>query len=169
MGNTYKVNLASEKAFEIAIDGDTLKLNGAAADLDIASVGKDEWSVIQDNQSYSVKLVAFDAQKKTISLSVNEEIFEMEIKDRLDLLLDKMGMSQAGSAKLDKVVAPMPGLVLNIMVEVGQTIEKGDALLILEAMKMENVIKASGTGTVKAILVKNQDAVEKNQLLIEME
>ncbi|HNM32873.1 MAG TPA: biotin/lipoyl-binding protein, partial [Chitinophagales bacterium] len=65
--------------------------------------------------------------------------------------------------------APMPGLVLDILVEAGQAVNKGDNLIILEAMKMENIIKASGSGTVKSIHVQKKDAVEKNQLLIEME
>ncbi len=169
MGNTYKVNLPNEKAFEISIDEDGLKLNSNVVDLDVAKVGKDEWSVIRDNHSYIVKLLAFNAQKKEVSLSVNGEIFDMVIEDSLDVLLNKMGMSKAGGAKLDKVVAPMPGLVLNVLVEPGHSVAKGDGLLILEAMKMENILKASGNGTVKAVHVKNQDTVEKNQLLIEME
>jgi len=77
-------------------------------------------------------------------------------------------MSATSDEKMDHVKAPMPGLVLDILVEVGQTINKGDNLLVLEAMKMENIIKASGTGIVKNIKVNKKDAVEKNQLLIEM-
>ena len=63
----------------------------------------------------------------------------------------------------------MPGLVLDIPVEVGQEVEKGEGVLILEAMKMENVIKSAGVGTIKAIHIKQGEAVEKGQLLIEME
>ena len=63
----------------------------------------------------------------------------------------------------------MPGLVLRITVDVGQEVNKGDNLIVLEAMKMENIIKATGTGKVKNILVTEKQAVEKNQLLIEME
>ena len=70
---------------------------------------------------------------------------------------------------MDNVKAPMPGLVLDILVEAGQSVNKGDNLLILEAMKMENIIKASGNGVVKNININKKDAVEKNQLLIEME
>jgi len=169
MGSNYQVKLSGEKAYSIQIDGEHLVLNDESIAADIALVGKEEWSVIQKNKSYSVKLIAFDSKKKTIELSVNQEIFHLKIEDQLDLLLDKMGMGQAGNTKLDNVLAPMPGLVLNVLVEAGQTIQKGEPLLILEAMKMENVIKAAGEGVVKSILVNNQDAVEKNQLLIEME
>jgi biotin carboxyl carrier protein len=85
-------------------------------------------------------------------------------------MLDKMGMSATSDEKMDNVKAPMPGLVLDILVEAGQSVNKGDNLLILEAMKMENIIKASGNGVVKNININKKDAVEKNQLLmIEME
>ena len=63
----------------------------------------------------------------------------------------------------------MPGLVLSILVEPGQAVQKGDVLLILEAMKMENVLKAAGDGTVKNIAVAKGAAVDKGQLLLEME
>lgn len=62
----------------------------------------------------------------------------------------------------------MPGLVLRILVETGQTVQKGDAIIVLEAMKMENVIKATGLGVIKDIPVVIQQAVEKNQILIEI-
>lgn len=63
----------------------------------------------------------------------------------------------------------MPGLVLKLIAEVGQEIKLGEPLLILEAMKMENVIKSPGDGTVKAIHVTKGLAVEKGFLLMEME
>ena len=87
----------------------------------------------------------------------------------MDLLLNKMGMSAISADKMDNVKAPMPGLVLDILVEIGQTVNKGDNLLVLEAMKMENILKASGNGIVKTIKINKKDAVEKNQILIEME
>lgn len=63
----------------------------------------------------------------------------------------------------------MPGLVLQILVEPGQLVQKGDALLLLEAMKMENVIKAASNGQVKTVAVQKGAAVDKGQLLLEME
>ena len=71
--------------------------------------------------------------------------------------------------KVSDLKAPMPGLVLSIDVEVGKEVKKGDALLILEAMKMENVIKSPTDGVIKSIAVKTSQAVEKNQLLLNFE
>jgi biotin carboxyl carrier protein len=61
----------------------------------------------------------------------------------------------------------MPGLIIDLKVKQGDVVKAGDALLILEAMKMENIIKAPGEGTVKMIKAKKGDSVEKNQVLIE--
>ncbi|MCL4155747.1 UNVERIFIED_CONTAM: hypothetical protein GTU68_052685 [Idotea baltica] len=61
----------------------------------------------------------------------------------------------------------MPGLVLNIRVSPGDEVAEGDTLLVLEAMKMENVIKAVGNGTVKEIKVGHGDKVDKGQILIQ--
>ena len=77
--------------------------------------------------------------------------------------------SFAKVVKNNNVKAPMPGLVLRIIAQEGDTVKKGDALLVLEAMKMENVIKAEGEGTIKRIAVAPKQVVEKNTLLVEME
>jgi biotin carboxyl carrier protein len=80
-----------------------------------------------------------------------------------------MGLSTNITFQIKEIKAPMPGLVLDLEVEPGQTVSQGDVLLILEAMKMENVLKSPGDGIVKSIAVKKGDAVEKGQILIEME
>jgi biotin carboxyl carrier protein len=60
----------------------------------------------------------------------------------------------------------MPGLVLKVLVEEGKEFKKGDNLLILEAMKMENILKAPADGKVKSIKIKPGDKVEKNEILL---
>ena len=84
----------------------------------------------------------------------------------MDVLLEQMGIDMAAANVVNDLKAPMPGLVLEIPVSVGQEIKKGDQLIILEAMKMENVLKAVGDGVVKSIEVGKGDSVEKNQVLI---
>ena len=93
----------------------------------------------------------------------------MKVEDEYDQLLHKLGMDKALTKKVNELKAPMPGLVLRILVEEGQAIKQGDSLLVLEAMKMENVLKSMGDGVIKQLKVKAGDKVEKNQLLIVME
>jgi biotin carboxyl carrier protein len=78
-----------------------------------------------------------------------------------------MGMSSATANKVNNIKAPMPGLIINLKVAEGDTVKAGDQLLILEAMKMENILKSPGDGVIKKIKVKKGDSVEKNQVLIE--
>ena len=106
---------------------------------------------------------------KTFTLKINDQLLELNAKDHYDLLLEQMGMSAANTAKASKLKAPMPGKVLEVMVQPGQTVAKGEGLLILEAMKMENMLKAEQDGTVKSVNVSVGDAVEKNNVLIDFE
>ena len=77
-------------------------------------------------------------------------------------------MDKMFAQKVNDLKAPMPGLVLDILVSEGQTIQKGDNLLVLEAMKMENNLKATNDAVVKKIKVSKGDKVEKNTVLIEL-
>ncbi|MGA1583292.1 MAG: biotin/lipoyl-containing protein, partial [Saprospiraceae bacterium] len=61
---------------------------------------------------------------------------------------------------------PMPGMVLDVLVETGQSVESGQPVLILEAMKMENIIKTASAGTVEILNATQGDSVEKGQLLV---
>ena len=125
--------------------------------------------ILRNNQAFHAKVIATNFQKKTATIEVNGNKYELKIADEYDQLIKKMGLSAATTQKMGSIKAPMPGLILDILVKVGQEVEKGTQLLILEAMKMENILKAEGEGIVKSIEIKKGDAVEKNQILIEME
>ena len=106
---------------------------------------------------------------KVFSGNVNERPYAIRLYDRFDELVRKMGLTTAVIHKIKDIKAPMPGMVLDIMVEPGQEVVHGDALLVLEAMKMENVIKSPGEGVIKAIKVEKGKAVDKGEVLIELE
>lgn len=161
----YKENITNE----IEFNGGRVLVNGQAADLDLVQLIQDKFHILDGSRSYRIEVLKADFATKQFEVKVNDTVYPLHLEDELDALLEKMGMSGGGAQKMDDVRAPMPGLVLNVFVSEGQTVHKGDNLLVLEAMKMENIIKASGTGTVKAINVQQKQAVEKNQLLIEME
>lgn len=120
-----------------------------------------------DDEVIEVLEVNFDL--KIIKVRHNHSTHHVQFKNDLDLTLDKMGIKRTFEAVNTDVKAPMPGKVLDIMVVPGQTIEKGQPLLILEAMKMENVLKSEGQAIIKSINVSQQESVESGQLLIELE
>src|SRR6185295_9045954 len=99
---------------------------------------------------------------------INGEKYLIQLRDKFDLLLEKMGMSGVAASKVNVIKAPMPGLIVDLRVKDGDAVKTGDPLLVLEAMKMENIIKSPGDGQVKKVNVKKGDRVEKGQLLIEL-
>jgi biotin carboxyl carrier protein len=89
-----------------------------------------------------------------------------QIADDRMLLLERMGMSSDEGALDSELIAPMPGKVLSLEVQAGDEVKEGDSLLILEAMKMENVLKSSRAGKVLRVDAVAGQAVEKGAVLI---
>jgi biotin carboxyl carrier protein len=104
-----------------------------------------------------------------LKIKINHRVFEVKKKGELDELIATLGLDIPKVRKLKELQAPMPGRIVNIAVKVGQALEVGDEILSLEAMKMENVLKAEGVGTVKAIHISTNDVVDKGAVLIEFE
>ena len=158
--NTFEVK-PGDRAFEGT-------LNESSFVLDVVERGN-AIHVLWNNTSYNAELLAIQSETKTVTLKINGREYAVVLKDRFDDLLKSLGMEGAGTPKIKDVKAPMPGMVLNIMVEDGATVEKDQALIILEAMKMENVIKSPIAGVIKRVEVKKGVAVEKNTVLVSFE
>jgi biotin carboxyl carrier protein len=107
----------------------------------------------------------FDKNKK-LKLKINGKIAEVEVKDQSDLLLATMGFSSSTGSKTEEIKAPMPGLIIDIKVFEGDQVKAGDPLMVLEAMKMENILKSPTDGKIAQILAKKGEIVEKNRVLI---
>ena len=158
------VNAAAPVNIEITPAGITL--NGQPYAWDLSKLADRQYHILKNNRSFSVEVLSVEVATKTVRLKINGHIQEVQVKDRFDLLLEKMGMSNAAS-KVNNIKAPMPGLIVGISIQPGDVVAKGDIVLILEAMKMENAIKAPGDGTVKAVKIQKGDRVEKGQVLVE--
>lgn len=152
---------------EFTVDGKNL--NGTSVDWDLIEVRDNTFHIIKDNKGYNATLVSYNPEEKTMVLNVNGTDYEVSIKDKNDLLLQQLGISVKSSSAVQSIKAPMPGLIINVSVNPGDEVKKGDTLLILEAMKMENVIKSPRDGKVKKVNVTLRNAVEKNQVLLEFE
>jgi len=104
-----------------------------------------------------------------LKIKINHRVFEVKKKGELDELIASLGLDVPKVRKLKELQAPMPGRIVNVAVTIGQALEVGDEILSLEAMKMENVLKAEGVGIVKSIYVSQNQVVEKGAVLIEFE
>ncbi len=153
--------------FKINLDHEHIDVDGEKISLDIEKLPDGRYSIIIDNKVYTCELINLDIEAKEITLRINQSLMDFKIKSDMDLLLEKMGIDQKADARTKKISAPMPGLILELLVNEGDEVKAGTPLVILEAMKMENVIKAQGDGTVQKLLVKKGESVEKNQVLIQ--
>lgn len=158
-----------ETAYKITIDNTFSFDIASTVSLDSIPIGKNRFHILHGNKSYQAELISINRADKTVVLRLNGTTYHASIADPLDQMVNRMGLSVAAASKISDIKAPMPGLVLSVQVQEGQEVQHGEPLLVLEAMKMENLIKSPGSGRVKRIHVSNGNTVEKNQLLIELE
>jgi len=122
--------------------------------------------IVTPNKVHTLRCLNIDRATKEVTLLHQGQKHTLKISEPIDEILASMGLEDALTPKIDFVKAPMPGLVLDVKVQPGDTIKKGETLLILEAMKMENAIKSPIDAVVKSIEVKPQQAVDKNAVLV---
>ncbi|MCB9190077.1 MAG: acetyl-CoA carboxylase biotin carboxyl carrier protein subunit [Flavobacteriales bacterium] len=157
----------SNKEFEVIFSDDfktSGTLSGNAFNWDVSKISDSVFHLIKDDRSFNVEVL--EPLEGLTRLKINGNVYEAEAVDQFDELLKKLGMEKGGAGKVNELKAPMPGLVLEISVQAGDTLKKGDRVLVLEAMKMENVIKAPADVTVSSIEVKQGSTVEKNQVMV---
>ena len=159
-----EVKVGSAEKITVENKKDELLINDLLFDGEILKLSDTSYNVYRSNKIYKVELV--DRQGKEMKLRINNQLLEVAVTDHIDQILDKLGMHAAESAAVKDVQAPMPGSILNITASEGDEVKQGDQLLVLEAMKMENVIKSPGEGTIGKIHVSEKENVEKNQVLI---
>ena len=163
----YQVKVNDHHQFEIEFDKDLLKVNNEIIEFDALSLKNGHSHVLYQHKSYNVEVIAHHKEEKILELKVNGRLYKVNIEDQYDQLLKQLGLDNLQASKVHEIKAPMPGLVLNVLVAAGQEVKKGDNLLVLEAMKMENIIKSTTDGTIKAVAVNQGDKVEKNAVLLQ--
>ena len=167
MVKTYHLEF-NGKAYEVGIetvDGKiTVTINGKKRPVDLALLnGGGALSILLDGRSFDLEV---KETENGISVFALGQHFDLTVEE--DKLFRARMLSGAGksAAREKEVRAPMPGLIVKVEVSVGQEVQPGDGLLIMEAMKMENEIRAKGAGVVKEIKVVERQPVEQNQVLI---
>ncbi len=120
-------------------------------------------------QKFFGELLEDKSEDNSLKIKINQRVFEVKKKGELDDLISALGLDIPKVRKLKELQAPMPGRIVQVSVAVGQELNIGDEILSLEAMKMENILKAEGVGKVKAIFAEANQVVEKGFVLIEFE
>jgi biotin carboxyl carrier protein len=115
------------------------------------------------------EIVQDQSENRELTIKINHRVFQVKRKGELDEIIASLGFDKPKIRKLKELAAPMPGRVTSIHIELGQAIQPGDPILSLEAMKMENVLKAEGIGVVSSINIQQGDVVEKGSVLVSFE
>lgn len=167
----YKISVNESKPITVNLTSSNTAFEGNVNEMlvkgSFVKLNDFQFHLLYNNQSYNIDIIKFNVEEKTITLRINSEKHTVVLKDKYDELLHSLGLDKLAQKKISDVKAPMPGMVLNILVSEGQSVKKGEALIILEAMKMENILKCAADGVIKKIAVNKGTAVEKNQLLIQ--
>jgi len=164
-----KIKVNERYEYDIQADGEAFMVDGEALEINARKLANQHTHVLYKNKSYNVELVSENRAEKTCTYKVNGTLYNISIEDQYDQLLMQLGMDNALANKVREIKAPMPGLVLNILAGECAEVNKGDNLLVLEAMKMENIIKSPAQGKIKKVFVNKGDKVEKNQILIQFD
>lgn len=161
----YKVQV-DQTAFKVNQENGQVSVNDQAFPVDILEYRAGKFHILSNNKSYTAEIVSYNKDEKSFEIKVNQNTYTVSVQDRFDQLLKQMGIDSSASKKVNDIKAPMPGMVLQVLVEAGQEIKKGDAIVVLEAMKMENILKSPTDGKVKKVNVTKGDKVDKNQVMV---
>lgn len=152
----------NEQTYEIEIQRDgAVLVNGKRYEVDFLELGDSLFSVITDTRSLEL---AITEEQGNYEVLMEGRLYEAQVLDeRALLMLNRKGGLQLGSGE---VHAPMPGLIVEVTVEVGAEVTEGETVVVLESMKMQNELKAPRAGVVQTINCAAGDTVNKNDLLV---
>lgn len=156
MNTSWKASIDGKQAVEVVSEH-----------LDLQELPDGSFSYLSSRgTSHHIVVLSVDLRAKEMLLEVDGRNYNVSLSDTLDQLIDDLGLEANPAPKLTEIYAPMPGLVLRLEVGVDEEVAEDQTLLVLEAMKMENAIKASANAKVKQIHISEGTAVEKGALLI---
>lgn len=161
MNDSYQLKVNSDLVLESSTFNDQ--------NIDLVQIDEKNLHVLKNNQSFRAEIVSKKFDDRSYTIAVNGNNYQVNIQSNLDQLINQLGFSLSNTKQVNSIKAPMPGLILDINVSVGQEVAENDNLLILEAMKMENNLSSPRAGIIKSISVSKGDTVDKGQLLIEFE
>jgi biotin carboxyl carrier protein len=152
------------RILEIILDNGRVEIGGQSMPYDVSQGSRPEhYSLILDGKSYQVWMEP-EAHAMRVHLAGFD--YEVRLEDERAYRLRQLAAPEVASHEAGLIAAPMPGLVVKLLVEPGQTVVKGQGVAIVEAMKMENEIRSPVAGTVKEIKVGQRQAVEKGEVLV---
>ena len=138
-------------------------------DLDFTRIDDRHFHILAQGKSYRAELIERDFRKKQFTIKINGSPYVIKLADAYDQMVERLGLSANKIQGAQDIKAPMPGLVLQIMVKDGENVSAGQPILILEAMKMEHTLTAPFAGTVDECRTAVDALVDGGSVLITLQ
>jgi biotin carboxyl carrier protein len=164
----YTVRIGESEYLIARHPNGTMHVNGKVVDASVNARGEGRFDIRLGEHIFDIDILSRD-EDGIVEMLVNGKVIQAQVDDEKATLLKKYSFNQKRQHHTSHIKAPMPGKIVNVLVQPGDPVAAGQGVLILEAMKMENEIKSPSAGVVKTVNVRDNDAVEKNTLLMEIE
>ena len=157
------------RSVDVELDGEQVRVNGMGLRANLSELAGAPVALLSlDDRVYRV-VVTRDSARGRYILSVDGRRYEVEALDERTRAIRQLSTNASGPRGPAPLLAPMPGLIVRVSVEVGASVQPGQGLVVMEAMKMENELRSSSAGVVKAIRAAPGTAVERGAVLVELE
>jgi len=163
----YVVDVAG-RTVEIELDGDVVRVDGVPVHARLAELpGTPIVLLTVESEVHRVAVARGDMRGK-YSLSLDGRRYDVEALDERTRAIRELSEATAVPAGPAPLIAPMPGLIVRVNVAPGDSVRAGQGLIVMEAMKMENELRASAAGVVKSVRATPGTAVERGTVLVEL-
>lgn len=163
---TYEVRIG-DRSYTVTVIGHSVEINGKLLDCTLENLGDSTFVLHVGDRKVPIVLEA--GQEGTSEITIDGHRIEVQVLDSVELLRQRYAGEDEGGPLRDDIRAPMPGLVLEVLVTEGEAVRAGQGLVVLEAMKMENEICSERAGVVRAVHVGPSAAVRKGDILVEID
>ena len=164
----YVVDVA-DQTVEVEVDGDRVRVDGTEITAHLAELPGTPIVLLTVGDSVRRVAVSPQTGRGRYGLSVDGRRFDVEALDERTRAIRQLSAATSAPAGPAPLIAPMPGLIVRVNAEPGMQVQPGQGLVVMEAMKMENELRATSAGLVKAVRVTAGMAVERGTILVELE
>ena len=164
--NDFVITIDDDKFAVELLRSDLVKFNGSERSIDISKLSEYTYQVQMDNKVFHI--TAHKLENSKYSFLIDGHYFESVVRTKLEERASEILEQSEKSAGEQIITSPMPGLILRLDKNLGDHVKKGESLILLEAMKMENELRAPKDGIISEIFVEEGSSVEKNQQLIHL-
>ena len=159
----------SGRSVKVEIDGDRVRVDGIEVAASLAELSGTPVALLTVGDTVRRVVVTRDSARGRYVLSLDGRRYEVEALDERTRAIRQLSSGASGPKGPAPLVAPMPGLIVRVNVDVGASVEPGQGLVVMEAMKMENELRSASAGVVRAIRVAPGSVVERGMVLVELE